>query len=131
MEVLPPAYFFGFVAFFVWGYCWFVASFGGFCIAVLVCCYYSYTPHDVTGTCFPRDLLLALLEVFKGPWPPLGGRGEMAMAMVAGLHVSAVHQMLSLPSSRLQEEVLRRDPLAQRGRLSGLTKDMLNSLEGR
>ena len=32
---------------------------------------------------------------------------------------------------RLQEEVLRQDPLAQRGRLSGLKKDMLNSLEGR
>ena len=52
------------------------------------------------GTSFPRVLLLALLEVCRGPWSPLGGRGEMAMAMEAGLHVSAVHQMLSLPSSR-------------------------------
>ena len=59
---------------------------GGFCIAVFVCCYYKYTPYDFTGTSFPRVLLLALLEVCKGPWPPLGGRGEMAMAMVAGLH---------------------------------------------
>ena len=33
--------FFGYVAFFMYSYCWFVATFGGFCIAVLVCCYFS------------------------------------------------------------------------------------------
>ena len=27
----------------------------------------QFSPYDVTGTSFPRDLLLALLEVFKGP----------------------------------------------------------------
>ena len=80
----------------VWTYCR-----RGYVRRLLYCriglLYFSYTPYDVTGTSFPRDLLLALLEVLKGPWSPLGCRGERAMAMVAGLHASAVHQMLSLP----------------------------------
>ena len=35
------------------------------------------------------------LEVHKDPWFPSRNRGEMAMAMVAMLHVYGVHQMLS------------------------------------
>ena len=86
MDVLPPVYFL-------------VTSPSSYGVIAGSCCICSCTPYDVTGTSFPRVLLLALLEVFKGPWPFLGGRGEMAMVMMAGLHVSAVHQMLSLPSS--------------------------------
>ena len=60
-----------------WGYCWFVATFGGLRIAVCVCWYFCFSPYNVTGTCFPRLRLLARLDVCKGP-DPSGGRGEMA-----------------------------------------------------
>ena len=63
------------------------------------------------------------------------------MAMVARLHVSAVHQMLSLPSScrvsfsaqrsDSQEEDNSHEGRSDFKRKSGLTKDMLNSLEER
>ena len=36
----------------------------------------QFSPYEVTGTSFPQDLLLALLEVFKGPWLPLGVEGR-------------------------------------------------------
>ena len=37
-----------------------------------------------------------VFEVHEGLWSPSGGRGEMAMATVARLHVYDVYQMLSL-----------------------------------
>ena len=61
--------------------------------------------------CCPFLPVVGCLLTLKGATPRRGGqlpRGEI----------------------RLQEEVLCRDPLAQRGRFSGLTKDKLNSVEG-
>ena len=46
-------------------------------------------------TSFPEVRVHGYPEVPKDPWP-FNGRGEMAMAMVALLHVHAVHQVLSL-----------------------------------
>ena len=43
---------------------------------LLVVCYYSLMPFDVTGTCFPGVRLLALPEVRKGPWPLRRPRGD-------------------------------------------------------
>ena len=112
-----------------------------------------FSPYDVTGTSFPRVLLLALLEVFKGPWLPLGVEGRWPWRWWPGCmfqhyirccpFLPVVGCLLTLQGAtprrggqlprgeiRLQEEVLCRHPLAQRGRLSGLTKDKLNSFEG-
>ena len=67
----------GGIGLFVATCCWFVATFGyGFCISVIGLLLLQFSPYDVTGTSFPRDLLLALLEVFKGPWLPLGVEGR-------------------------------------------------------
>ena len=68
--------FFGYVAFFIWGYCWFVATFGGFCIAVLVCYYYSFRRMTLRVQVFLEIFYWLSLKFSKAPDPLRGVEGR-------------------------------------------------------
>ena len=68
------------------GYCWFVATFGGLCIDVFVCCVRFGIPGVAVSRCSSLRVLVFIEFVywlnlkFASAADPFGGRGERAMS---------------------------------------------------